>query len=59
MAFPLISNLFCQISDFPFHTDSHPCIRIGGPVAYIAGPVAHKDADGGQASPFYLPVKDR
>ena len=19
----------------PFHTDSHPCIRIGGPVAYI------------------------
>ena len=23
-----------------FHTDFHPCIRIGGPVACIGGPVA-------------------
>ena len=23
----------------PFHTDSHPSIRIGGPVAHIGGPV--------------------
>ena len=23
----------------PFHTDSHPCIRIGGPVDCIGGPV--------------------
>ena len=24
----------------PFHTDSHTCIRIGGPIAYNGGPVA-------------------
>ena len=23
----------------PFHTDSYPCIRIGGPVDRIGGPV--------------------
>ena len=28
----------------PFHTDSHPCIRIGGPVAHIGGPVAFWDS---------------
>ena len=31
---------FVKFLNPPFQTDSHPCIRIGGPVAYIGGPVA-------------------
>ena len=37
----------------PFQTDSHPCIRIGGPVACIGGPVACQPAIG----PHYKSMK--
>ena len=29
---------FVKFLNPPFHTDSHPYIRIGGPIAYIGGP---------------------
>ena len=41
----------------PFHTDSHPCIRIGGPVAYIGGPVA-KPLLGGDWALVGKPFRD-
>ena len=36
----------------PFHTDSHPCFRIGGPVAYIGGPASSVGGTG--APPFWV-----
>ena len=32
---------FVKFLNPPFKTDSHPCIRIGGPVDRIGGPVEH------------------
>ena len=29
----------------PFHTDSHPCTRIGGPVDRIGGPIDLQKVD--------------
>ena len=40
--FRLINGLigyFFKFMNPPFHTDSHPCIRRGGPVDCIGGPV--------------------
>ena len=42
----LSANLmfFFNFSNPSFHTDSHPCIRIGGPADCIGGPVANTRA---------------
>ena len=39
MALSANSLFFAKFPNPLFHTDSRPCIRKGGPVAYIGGPV--------------------
>ena len=40
-----------NFSNPPFHTDSHPCIRVGGPADCIGGPVDWRaPGDGALAS---------